>query len=41
MPVWLVKVLHFIGLTNLSDQDVERYVWRACVVPTADTPGKP
>lgn len=25
MPTWLLKLLHFVGLTNLSDRDVERY----------------
>lgn len=25
IPVWLLRVLHRIGLTNLSDADVELY----------------
>jgi hypothetical protein len=25
MPVWLLRVLHLVGLTNLSDEEVERY----------------
>jgi len=25
MPVWLLRLLHAIGLTNLSDEAVERY----------------
>ncbi|MFO0797955.1 MAG: hypothetical protein U0804_10790 [Gemmataceae bacterium] len=28
MPVWLVKLLHAIGLTNLSQRDIERYAAR-------------
>jgi hypothetical protein len=26
MPIWLLKTLHFAGLTNLSDKQVEKYV---------------
>jgi hypothetical protein len=25
MPVWVLRVLHLLGLTNLSDREVERY----------------
>jgi hypothetical protein len=25
MPVWLLRLLHLVGLTNLSDEEVERY----------------
>ncbi len=25
MPAWLLKVFHFIGLTNLTDEQVRRY----------------
>jgi hypothetical protein len=25
MPPWLLRLMHWIGLTNLSDRDVERY----------------
>jgi hypothetical protein len=26
MPIWLLKMFHFLGLTNLSDEQVEKYV---------------
>ena len=29
MAVWLIKLLHFLGLTNLSNAEVERYA-NAC-----------
>jgi hypothetical protein len=25
MPVWLLKLCHLVGLTNLTDQEVEKY----------------
>jgi hypothetical protein len=25
IPVWLLKLCHFIGLTDLTDQEVEKY----------------
>ena len=26
MPAWLLKLFHMIGMTNLTDEDVARYV---------------
>lgn len=26
MPVWLLKLLHWIGLTNLTDAEVADYI---------------